>query len=110
LVFVFGQSARMALAGDPGVPATIAYLQKLQTPSGGFLAQAPTSENKGMPTLKSTSSAVRALHYLKGEIPNQEAAMKFIAGCYDAQNGGFVDTPKGKADVVTTAIGLMAVA
>jgi prenyltransferase beta subunit len=95
---------------DPGTPGTIEYLRKLQTQSGGFLAMTPTAANKGMPTLRSTSSAVRALHYLKGEIPDQDGAVKFIAGCFDAQSGGFSDAPGGKADVVTTAIGLMAVA
>ncbi len=94
---------------DPGTPGTIEYLRKLQTKSGGFLAKAPTPANKGMATLRSTSSAVRALHYLKGEIPDQDGAVKFIAGCFDAQSGGFGDAPGGKADVVTSAIGLMAI-
>jgi prenyltransferase beta subunit len=59
--------------------------------------------------LRSTSAAVRILHYLKAEIPNKEACVKFIAGCHDAAGGGFADRPKGKPDIATTAIGLMAV-
>jgi prenyltransferase beta subunit len=96
-------------ADDPGDKATIAYVQKLQTGAGGFLPQAPSPEVRVMPTLRSTSGAVRTLHYLKGSIPNKEACVKFIASCHDAAGGGIADTPKGKADVATTAIGLMAV-
>ncbi len=108
IVFVFGVGPIAAgQLEDPGTPGTIEYLRKLQTKSGGFLAT--IAANKGKATLRATSSAVRALHYLKGEIPDHDAAAKFIAGCFDSQSGGFADTPGGKADVVTTAIGLMAV-
>ncbi len=96
-------------AGEPGEKATIAYVQKLQTPSGAFLPQAPSADVKLKPTLKTTSTAVRILHYL-GDAPfNKEAAIKYIASCYDPETGGFADVPKGKPDVGTTAIGIMAV-
>ncbi len=98
-----------AQAGEPGVKKTIAYVQKLQTNTGGFLSQTPAPNIRIAPTLKSTSSAVRALHYLGGDIPNKEACIKFIELCHDAQTGGFSDMPKGKPDVFTTAVGLMAV-
>jgi prenyltransferase beta subunit len=96
-------------ADDAGVKTTVAYLQKLQTKSGGFLAQAPSPEIRSVPTLRSTSSAVRTLHYLKAASADQEACVKFIASCHDTESGGFADTPRGKVDVATTAIGLMAV-
>jgi prenyltransferase beta subunit len=96
-------------ADEPGDKATIAYVQKLQTSTGGFLAQAPSPQERGIPTLRSTSSAARTLHYLGASIPNKETCVSFIASCHDLASGGFADTPKGKPDVATTAIGLMAV-
>jgi prenyltransferase beta subunit len=83
---------------------TIAYVRSLQTEEGGFR---PTA--KGPPGLKATSAAVRALHYLGGELPNQAAAAKFVASCFDPKAGGFADAPGGKVDVFSTAVGLMAV-
>lgn len=97
-------------AGEqPGVKQTIAFVQKLQVESGGFLSIPPAPNKRGVPTLRSTSAGVRALHYLGGDIPNKDACIKFVKSCYDAASGGFSDTPKGKPDVFSTAIGLMAV-
>ena len=81
-------------------------LPKLQTRLGGFLAQQPSPQTHTVPSLRSTSSGVRTLHYLKGSIPNQKACAQFIADCHDAVSGGFADIPRGKADVATTAIGV----
>jgi prenyltransferase beta subunit len=61
------------------------------------------------PTLRATSAAVRALHYLGGEVPNPQACATFVASCYDAASGGFSDIPGGKPDLFTTAVGIMAV-
>jgi prenyltransferase beta subunit len=98
-------------AGEPGVKQSIAYLQKLQTDSGGFRASEPKAkEPKGEPTLRATSAAVRALKYLGGDVPNKAACIKFVETCWNAEAGGFSDEPKGKADVFCTAVGLMAVA
>ena len=99
----------LVLADDPGLKTTIAYVQKLQTDGGGFIAQAPTAEIRIAPTLRATSSAVRALHYLKAPLRNKEACAKFVESCFDPASGGFSDMPRGKADVFTTAVGLMAV-
>ena len=96
-------------AGDAKVKQSIAYVQKLQTDGGGFLAQAQLSDKKTMPTLRATSAAVRALHYLGGDIKNKDACIKFVKDCYDPESGGFSDVPKGKPGVFETAIGLMAV-
>ena len=59
--------------------------------------------------MRSTSAGVRALHYLGSDVPNKDAVIKYVDSCFDPQSGGFGDTPKGKPDVSTTAIGLMAV-
>jgi hypothetical protein len=96
-------------AQDAATKKTIDYVQKLQTSTGGFLSQAPAPNIRLAPTLKSTSSAVRALHYLGGDIPNKDACIKFVESCHNAESGGFSDMPRGKPDVFTTAVGLMAV-
>jgi hypothetical protein len=103
-------TAPLSAGEQPGVKQTIAFVQKLQDPGGGFLSQPPTPNRRVLPTLRSTSAGVRALHYLGGEVPNKQAAIDFVASCYDAKTGGFSDTPTGKTDVALTAIGMMAVA
>src|SRR5207253_1165541 len=94
---------------DPGIKQTIAYVQKLQTPSGGFTSTIPSTNDRPMPSLRATSAGVRALHYLGGAAPDKEAAVKFVERCWDEKSGGFSDTPQGKTDVFTTAVGLLAV-
>jgi prenyltransferase beta subunit len=88
---------------------TIAYVQSLQTKDGGFLAAAGAA-GKGEPNLRATSAAVRALTYLGGEVRDKQACAKFVAACFDKKSGGFADTPGGKPDVFSTAVGIMAVA
>ncbi len=85
--------------------ATVAFLRGLQTESGAFVP-APKSDKAG---LRSTSSAVRALKYFGGEVPNAEGTADYVSRCFDKSTGGFADTPGGKPDVTTTAVGLMAV-
>jgi prenyltransferase beta subunit len=90
--------------------ATIAYVQKLQTKSGGFLpAAAQDKDPKTVPTLRATSAAVRALHYLGGKVPDLEACKRFVDSCHNVKSGGFADVPGGKPDVFTTAVGAMAI-
>ncbi len=109
VVIGFLVAANAGHAGDTAVKQSIAYVQKLQTEGGGFLAQAPAAKKPGVPTLRATSAAVRALHYLGGDLKNKDACSKFVASCYDAESGGFSDVPKGKPGVFETAVGLMAV-
>lgn len=110
VLLVFAPMTGSLHAQEPGVKQTIAYVQKLQTPEGGFRSHdAKPDAVKILPTLRSTSAAVRALHYLGGEIPNKDACIKYVASCHDPKTGGFADTPGGKPDVFTTAVGLMAV-
>jgi len=84
---------------------TAALVAALQNPDGGFAAAA------GQPsTLSSTSSAVRVLKYAGGTIPDVLSCIKYVKSCADPSSGGFANTPGGKPDVRTTAVGLMAAA
>ncbi len=91
--------------------ATVAYLQGLQLADGGFLPAAadPASNRLSKSSLRSTSSALRALKYFGGEARDAKAAAAFVSKCHDKESGGFADSPGGKPDVVTTAVGIMAV-
>jgi prenyltransferase beta subunit len=87
--------------------ATVAYLRKLQTPSGGFVPAA----GQDLPSLRATSSAARALKYFGSPLEDTKSARQFVRQCFRPQPGGFIDRPGSKTapDVATTAIGLMAV-
>src|SRR5262245_23408459 len=91
--------------------ATINYLQGLQQPDGSFLAAAPDRklDQKPQGGLRATSGAIRALKYFGGQVPDRDAAAKFVQSCFDEKTGGFSDRPGGKPDVALTAVGLMAV-
>lgn len=99
-----------ASADEPGFKKTIDYVKKLQAKNGGFRSHDPKPDAvKIEPTLRATTSAVRALHYFGADLPHKEACVKFVASCHDAESGGFCDKPLGKPDVFSTAVGLMAV-
>jgi prenyltransferase beta subunit len=91
--------------------ATVAWLRGLQAADGGFLPAAPDPAGVRLSksSLRSTSSALRALKYFGGEAPDRKAAAAFVARCFDKDAGGFGDSPGGKPDVATTAVGIMAV-
>jgi hypothetical protein len=73
-----------------------------QNEDGGFAA-AP-----GQPsTLGATNTGIRVLDYVGGSIPDVRACVAFVRSCKVA-GSGFAQTPGGKPDVVTTAIGLLA--
>jgi prenyltransferase beta subunit len=84
--------------------ATISYLQKLQNKDGGFRPNPAVDAS----SLRATSSALRALKYFGGEVPDRAAAAEFVKKCHDRASGGFADTPGGKPDVAVTAVGIMA--
>src|SRR5207244_8261738 len=85
------------------------FLRKLQTPSGGFQPAPAKPGSAPSASLRATLAAVRALHYLGGEVPDRTACSTFVDKCFDPQTGAFSDTPAGKADVIVTALGVMAV-
>jgi prenyltransferase beta subunit len=90
---------------------TVAYLQGLQADDGGFLpaAKNPASNKMSKSSLRSTPSALRALKYFGGAPKDARAAAAFVSKCFDKASGGFADSPGGKPDVTTTAIGIMGV-
>jgi hypothetical protein len=92
--------------------ATVRYLQALQTGDGGFLASAPDPRGQRLsrPSLRATTSALRALKYFGGEVKNKEACVKFLNQCFDKDTSYFADSTNGKPDIITTAIGIMAIA
>lgn len=92
--------------------ATIAFLQALQQPDGGFLPAPadPAARSKPASSLRATSGAVQALHYFGGQPRDKMRAAQFVRQCFDPASGGFADQPGGKPDVVLTAVGLIAVA
>lgn len=84
--------------------ATLAYLAKLQADNGAYRADAKATE----PTLRATSSCLRAIKYFGGKPTGTDSTKKFVLSCLDEKTGGFADRPNGKPDVVVTAVGLMA--
>ena len=95
--------ASTVTAADDAGQKTITYLLSLESPHGGFRADA-----KQAPSLRATNAALRALKYFAGRPARVEAHRDFILACRDAKTGGFANVPDGKPDVVLTAIGLMA--
>jgi prenyltransferase beta subunit len=84
--------------------ATIAYLRGLQQKDGGFAPAAGHDKS----SLRATSAAARVLTYFGDTAPAATPAAPFIARCFDKESGGFADSPGGKVDVPTTAVGLIA--
>ena len=81
---------------------TAAYAAAHQNADGGFAA------GPGQPsTLGATNTGLRVLEYVGGSIPDVAACIKFVKSC-KVPGSGFAQTPGGKPDVTTTAIGLMA--
>jgi hypothetical protein len=95
-------------AGEKGSKDTIAYVRDLQTPLGGYLAKKPAPGFSENISLRSTSAALRTLHYLGSDIPDRALSLKFVESCFNQATGGFADHPVGKVDVFSTAIGAMA--
>ena len=83
---------------------TAAYAAVHQNDDGGFDA------GPGQPsTLGATNSGLRVLDYVGGSVPDIAVCIAFVKAC-QVKGVGFAQTPGGKPDVVTTAIGLLAAA
>jgi prenyltransferase beta subunit len=88
-------------------PAAIGFLQKCQAPDGHFTSR-PEADQP--PSLRTTTAAIRALGHFGGRPTNPAAAKRLVEKCFHKDSGGFSDAPDGRADVISTAVGLMAVA
>ncbi|MDY3561402.1 terpene cyclase/mutase family protein [Gemmata sp. JC673] len=88
---------------------TARWVLALEVPGGGFSAapQDPSAGAAPRPSLRATSSAVRALKYLGADVPNTDKHAAFVLTCYDPKTGAFAE-PGGKPDVTITSIGVMA--
>lgn len=86
----------------------LAFVQKMQTPSGGFISNLPDGETAvEAPTLRTTRTAIRAHRLLGGQLVNREAVVRFLYGCYDSASGGFSAQPGLPPDPISTSVGLM---
>src|SRR5947207_928439 len=88
--------------------ASIKFLNGLRSEDGGY---APAPARPGTPlrsSLRSTTSALRAVKYLGGQPEDTAATAKFVEQCYDKSLGGFADYPGETPTVATTAVGAMA--
>src|SRR4051812_16219533 len=92
--------------------ATVKFLQELQVPDGGFVPAPVDGRLDQNPRggLRAASGALRALKYFGGAPSDKKAAAHFVEKCWDAKAGCFADSPGGKGDIFTPAVGLMAVA
>lgn len=82
---------------------TAKFIAAHQNVDGGFAAQAV-----GQPSsLSATHSALKALKHVGGSVPDILGCVRYVNSCR-VPGGGFSQTPGGKPDVVTTALGLMA--
>jgi poly(3-hydroxybutyrate) depolymerase len=107
---VFAITGLLALSHTPAAKAqtpadfaeTAAYAAGHQNPDGGFTSKV------GQPSsLGATNSGLRILKHVGGSVPDILACIKYVKSCRDS-SGGFAQTPGGKPDVITTAVGLMA--
>ena len=105
LMVALGFSPALSFAqSDTESAKTLAYIHSLYDPArGGFRPL-----TRGQPGLRATTAAIRVLKKLGGELSNPAKTSAFIRDCYDPKTGGFAE-PGGKAEVFTTAVGIMAV-
>jgi prenyltransferase beta subunit len=90
--------------------ATIAFLQSLQAPDGGFFSGPNTGAGQSE-SLRATSAAWRALRYFGGQPRDPDRCRRFVRSCFDPVSGGFADHPgaNSQPDAIMTAVGIMAV-
>jgi len=96
-------------AQDDATKETLKWVLAQEAPTGGFYPapQDPNIDAKPVPSLRATLSAVRAIIYLRGKVPNADKHEAFVLECFDAKTGGFAE-PGGKPDVAITSVGVMA--
>jgi prenyltransferase beta subunit len=85
--------------------ATVKYVLSLRKDSGGFAAD---NKPDAAATVPATSSALRAIKYFGGNLPEPKRTAAFLTSCLDKDTGTYRPTAAGKPDVRTTALGIMA--
>jgi prenyltransferase beta subunit len=86
--------------------ATAHFLQSLQTTEGGFRNTAGDADARA--GLMATAATLRALSLLGAEPRDKAACLRFVRSCVGPGTGGICDRPGGTANVISTAMGLMA--
>jgi prenyltransferase beta subunit len=109
--FVLAQDKQPVTTIDHKIAAT-RFVRSLQDEKVGGFTAGPKDQKV---SLKATSAAVRTFKFLTGKkavesVPNVKETVAFVKSCYDPNSGGFADTPGGKPDLYTTAVGIMAAA
>jgi acetyl esterase/lipase/prenyltransferase beta subunit len=105
VLVVFASLIARAGAQTPAqLQETAAYLASFQDADGGFAAVKGQKSSLG-----STSSIVRTLGNVAGQLKEVPACIEFVKSC-KIPGGGFAPAPGGEPNVATTAAGLMAYA
>ena len=90
--------------------ASVAYLRECQQSDGGFVpAKADRSRNGAPSSLRASTAGLRALKYFGGEARDRAACARFVQRRFDKKSGGFADRPGQPSDVISTAVGIMAI-
>src|SRR5262245_5470343 len=85
---------------------TLKYILSLHDPETG----AYRADVNAKPSYRACNNASKAIRYLGGKVqPDREKTAAFILSCYDPKTGTFAE-PGGKADVSSTAIGIITAA
>jgi hypothetical protein len=84
---------------------TLKYILALHdAESGGYKVDA-----NAKPSYRACNGAAKAIRYLGGTVPDKDKTAAFVLKCYDPATGAFAE-PGGKADVGSTAIGVITAA
>ncbi len=104
LVLVLAPVVRVPAQTVADFAQTAAFAAAQQNADGGFAG------SPGQPsTLGATNTGLRVLDYSGGSVLDEAGCIRFVNSC-KVPGGGFAQRPGGQADVVTTALGLMAAA
>jgi prenyltransferase beta subunit len=92
---------------------TVKWLRELQWTDSGFGLFHPGSskeKEERRPSLRGTSSGVRALKYWGGQPESEKGVAKFLTACRDADTGGYKTWALGDVEIESTALGVLAAA
>lgn len=90
--------------------ATVAYLNSLRVPTGGFTLVRARPGDNSKPEIRPTSGVIRAIGKFGGKLADTAPEAKFILSCLDERTGGFGPTPGSPPGIDSTAVALMGLA